>query len=190
MNVWQGMGTLSKADAADWNRLLTAARDAQFSELVERQSRFVFRVAYALLRNVADAEDVTQEAFLKVFRSGAWHDLQDEKAYLARVAWRLAATRRKSTPAVQEHIADRESAEASPEADAIQSNLEAVVHRLVERLPEKLRQPLALLATEELSSPEIARVMGIPEGTVRRRIMQARLILREKLERRGQVRHG
>ena len=60
------------------------------SELVQRQSRFVFRIAYAMLRNVQDAEDVVQEVFLKLFRSGAWEEMRDERAFLARTAWRMA----------------------------------------------------------------------------------------------------
>jgi RNA polymerase sigma-70 factor (ECF subfamily) len=57
----------------------------------------------------------------------------------------------------------------------------AAVHRLVDALPPDLRQPLALSTVEELSSREIAQVMGIAEGTVRTRIMRARQILKQKL---------
>jgi RNA polymerase sigma-70 factor (ECF subfamily) len=51
----------------------------------------------------------------------------------------------------------------------------------MDALPEELRQPLALSGIDELSSAEIAAAMGIPEGTVRTRIMRARQILKEKL---------
>ena len=64
-----------------------------FAALVERQSRFVFRVAYALLRNASDAEDVVQEAFLKLYRTGAWVGMVDERAYLSRTVWRMAVGR-------------------------------------------------------------------------------------------------
>ncbi len=59
------------------------------------------------------------------------------------------------------------------------SNWEAAVHRLIDSLPEELRQPLALSA--EMTSREIAATMGIAEGTVRTRLMRARQILREKI---------
>lgn len=62
------------------------------------------------------------------------------------------------------------------------SELEAWFHAHIDRLPEKLRQPLALAALGELKSVEIAGVLGIPEGTVRRRIHSARQILREQFE--------
>lgn len=52
----------------------------------------------------------------------------------------------------------------------------------VDALPVELRQPLALSAVEELTSPKIAALLGIPEGTVRQRILRARQILKQKLE--------
>jgi RNA polymerase sigma-70 factor (ECF subfamily) len=73
-----------------------AAREARFAGLVERQSRFVFRVAYALLRNSHDAEDVVQDTFLKLYRGGAWEAIENERAFLARAAWRIAVDKLKS----------------------------------------------------------------------------------------------
>src|SRR6266536_854062 len=75
---------------------LTTSSEA-FAALVARQSRFVFRVAYAVLRNSHDAEDVVQETFLKLYRSGRWQNVQDERAFLARTAWRMAVDRRPKT---------------------------------------------------------------------------------------------
>ena len=53
-----------------------ATRDENFAALVARQSRFVFRVAYSVLRNAQDAEDVVQDTFFKLHRSGAWRQMQ------------------------------------------------------------------------------------------------------------------
>lgn len=69
---------------------LSIDTDAEFSALVERQSRFVFRVAYSVLLNSYDAEDTVQETFLKLYRNGGWKQGNDERAFLARVAWRTA----------------------------------------------------------------------------------------------------
>src|SRR5690242_18787521 len=69
---------------------LSSVREERFASLVERQSRFAFRLAYALLRNPQDAEDVVQETFLKLYRTGAWQDIEDEEAFLARATWRMA----------------------------------------------------------------------------------------------------
>lgn len=61
-------------------------RDERFAVLVRRQARFVFRVAYAILRNVQDADDAVQETFLKLYRSQRWDCIEDERAFLARIA--------------------------------------------------------------------------------------------------------
>jgi RNA polymerase sigma-70 factor (ECF subfamily) len=157
-----------------------AASEARFVALVERQSRFVFRVAYAVLRNSHDSEDVVQETFLKLYRSGVWQRMNDEKAYLARSAWRIAVERlpkaRGGMP-----VPDLQSNCTSPEDAVIAADWNATVHRLIDALPEELRQPLALSTVEELNSREIAQVMAIAEGTVRTRLMRARQILKQKL---------
>ncbi len=68
--------------------------DQRFTSFVERNSRFVFRVTFAILRNTADAEDTAQETFLKLHRLRAWQAAQDERAFLARAAWRVAISRK------------------------------------------------------------------------------------------------
>jgi RNA polymerase sigma-70 factor (ECF subfamily) len=154
--------------------------DARFTEFVERQSHFVFKVAWAILRNQQDAEDIVQETFLKLYRNRAWEGVEDERGFLARASWRLAVDRmrtRRRAPTEPELSAPS----ATPEQAFIAGNRTAIVHRLVDALPEELRQPLALSAIDEMTSPEIASILGIPEGTVRTRIMRARQILKHKL---------
>ena len=157
-----------------------AEREVRFAALVERQSRFLFRIAYALLRNSHDAEDVVQETFLKLYRTGAWKGMRNEKAFLSRAVWRIALEK---LPKRRHEPPDLElpSSDATPEQVVITSDWNAMVHRLVDALPEELRQPLALSTTEQLDSREIAELMGIPEGTVRTRLMRAREILKQKL---------
>jgi RNA polymerase sigma-70 factor (ECF subfamily) len=156
------------------------SREACFTEFVERQSRFVFKVAWAILRNAQDAEDIVQETFLKLYQNNSWERIHDERAFLARTSWRLAVDRmraRRRAPMQLEPLAES----ATPEQAVIAANWTAAVHRFLDSLPEELRQPLALSTIDELTSPEIASVMGIPEGTVRTRIMRARQILKHKL---------
>ena len=163
--------------------------ESEFAGLVERQWRFAYRVAWAMLRNAHDAEDAAQETFLKVFQARAWRGIRDERAFVARVAWRAAMDRlrglavRAGAPSAQ-HSADEALAAVAdagrdPEQEAIAANETAALHRLIDSLPEELRQPLAL--STEMNSREIAEAMGIAEGTVRTRLMRARAMLREKI---------
>jgi RNA polymerase sigma-70 factor (ECF subfamily) len=157
-----------------------------FAELVERHSRLVFRIALAITRSPHEAEDVAQETFLQLFRGGRWDEIENQQAYLARTVWRLAVRRRKPGAHEQELDPQTPSAEASPEQSAMDAQLEAWLHLSIDRLPEKLRQPLALAALGDLKLVEVAAILGLPEGTVRRRIHTARQVLKQQMmERKG-----
>lgn len=175
-----GLGETVLADEQD-----IAVCEERFGALVTRQARFVFRVAYAVLRNSHDAEDAVQEVFLKLYRTAQWEKMKDERAYLARVAWRVSIDRL-SKARDSEDVGGRAHEESAapgetPEQAAVQANWSEVVHRLMDALPAELRLPLALSATDELKSHEIAQILGIPEGTVRTRLMKARALLKQKL---------
>jgi RNA polymerase sigma-70 factor, ECF subfamily len=158
---------------------IAAAREARFTALVERQARFVFQIAYALLRDAADSEDVVQETFLKLFRGNAWERMENERAFLARTAWRIAVGRNRPQYAQME--ADIFSPDMDPEQSAIAANRSASIHRMIDSLPEELRQALVLSAVEEMTSREAGEVLGIAEGTVRTRLMRARQMLKQKM---------
>jgi RNA polymerase sigma-70 factor (ECF subfamily) len=166
---------------------LTTDPDAEFTALVHRQSRFVFRVAYAVLLNSYDAEDAVQETFLKLYRNRGWRQAENERAFLARVAWREAVDLRRrlsrSSTELDASLALDQmlSLQASPEQTLTSANENAAVHALIDSLAEELRIPLVLSAMEELNSRQIGEILGIPEGTVRTRLQRARQILREKL---------
>jgi len=182
------MAKFGEDSAASCAALSIGARDEsaracqdEFAALVHRHSQFVFRVAFSVLRNVQDAEDVVQETFLKIYRLGSWSGIKDERAFLARAAWRLAVSRIRRAAAGQP---SEEAADMSPNAEEslIQEASDVVLHRFVDALPLELRLPLALSTVDGMKSAEIAKVMGIPEGTVRSRLLRARGILRKKLE--------
>ncbi|MFP5209969.1 MAG: RNA polymerase sigma factor [Acidobacteriota bacterium] len=165
--------------------VLSSDEEAEFTALVQRQARFVFRVAYAVLLNSHDAEDAVQETFLKLYRNGGWRNLDNECAFLARVAWRAAIDRRPraAQPANPDPspAADPPSPHPGPEQTLLLANQQAVVHSMIDALPEELRVPLVLSTFDELNSREIGQILSIPEGTVRTRLQRARQILRQKL---------
>jgi RNA polymerase sigma-70 factor (ECF subfamily) len=156
-------------------------RDERFAELVDRQSSFVYRVAYSLIRNAHDAEDVVQDTFLKLYRLNAWEKIQDERAFLARAAWRLAVGRRRNSETEMTPHSEKTEPGPNPEAALSAAAWNSLVHRMIDTLPEELRQPLALSGLQEMNSREIATVLGIPECTVRTRLVRARLLLKQKL---------
>ncbi len=184
------MATTHQIELGERETLTEDAREAgcedAFSLLVYRQHRFVFRVAYALLGSVPDAEDVAQETFLKLFRGDGWKAMRDERAFLARMAWRLARDRQRAMPPRHAELDEQVMASglASPEQQAVSADLTATIRRLIDALPEELRQPLLLSSVEQMSSREMAQVLGVAEGTVRTRLQRARGLLKEKLKRR------
>ena len=160
-------------------------REAVFARLVEEHARFLYRVAFGLLRHPQDAEDAVQDALLKLYRGESWRQMQEERAFLARVVWRTALDRRAGRVfAVEEDGAESRLADTrpTPETSAADVDQRALLHELIDALPEELRQPLLLSAMEELSSREIGEVMGLPEGTVRTRLMRARTQLKSAFE--------
>jgi RNA polymerase sigma-70 factor (ECF subfamily) len=142
----------------------------------------MFQVAFGLLRNRQDAEDAVQEAFLKLYRGEAWLRMENEKGFLARTVWRVALDH---LPRAVERMADVAEMQltasgGSPEQSVVDEDERAVLRRLIDGLPEDLRRPLVLSSVEEMTSREVAEAMGIPEGTVRTRVMRARTELRRR----------
>ena len=179
------MAVLEQAILAQPFAKRVAAVDA-VETLVREHARFVFQVAYSVLRNAHDAEDVVQETFLRVVRHQAeLSEVREPKAWLARIAWRIAVDRRRNQP---EMVADPDALLAqlhatgmSAEQMVARDELKRLVEMLIAALPPELREPLQLSTVEEMSAGEIAAVVGIPEATVRTRLFRARQILKEKL---------
>lgn len=161
--------------------------------LVREHSRMVYRIAYAVLRRHHDAEDATQEAFMRVLRySTELSGVEEPKAWLARIAWRVAVDRLKQRERAQEiPLEDPEkpfevaSADTPADETVHGSQFGAILERLIAVMPEKLREPLILSTIEEMSPREVAATLGTNEAAVRSRVFRARQILKEKLAQRA-----
>ncbi len=173
------------------------SQDEALEDLVRQHSRLVYRIAYAALRSHHDAEDATQETFLRVLRySRRLATVDDPKTWLARIAWRVAVDRSKRSSRKPEiPLEDYEgrsvevpSADASADQAMHGLQVGALLERLIVALPQKLREPLILSTVEEMSPREVAATLGINESAVRSRVFRARQILREKLAERGKLR--
>lgn len=177
------------------DRLPAAEAEAQaaqdFAALVGAHGRTVFRVAYVVVQDAAAAEEVAQEAFLRAWRGGRWRKLDRPGAWLARVAWRLALDRRKARAGAAGAPLPAEVASPAPGAEREMAAREEMtrLRALIAALPPALREPLQLTVLEELETADVARILGISPAAVRRRLMRAREILRQRWEK-GARRRG
>jgi|SRR6516164_1010089 RNA polymerase sigma-70 factor (ECF subfamily) len=158
----------------------TADQLANLEANVRDHARLLFKVAYGVLRNSHDAEDVVQETFLRAHRSG-FREIRDTQSWLATIAFRLALDRKRKPE-------ELDLAEFDPPAKNPDAEHQAIHHQQVDRLrtliaslPDDLRFPIVLSAIEELNSRQIGDMLGIPESSVRGRIMRARQMLKDKM---------
>jgi RNA polymerase sigma-70 factor (ECF subfamily) len=168
--------------------------EREFEARLADSSRLAFRVAFSVLRQREDAEDVAQEAFAKAYRS--FHQLRDQsrfRAWLVRMTWRMALDRQRSNRR-------RLGRELPIEVEAgLQTRLEPSRHRettadvvaarerakhlwnAIEALPDKLRLVVVLAGIEGHDMGEVSALLDVPEGTVKSRLFLARKRLKERL---------
>jgi RNA polymerase sigma-70 factor (ECF subfamily) len=170
--------------------------DDKLELAVREHARLVYRIAYSVLRNHHDAEDATQETFLRVLRyRRELGGVKEPKTWLARIAWRTAMDRRRKVNEIAfdemtESNARLRSSEIPADALLLSGEISRVLQTLIVALPNKLRDPLTLSTVEEMTPTDIAAVLGINEAAVRSRLFRARQILREKLPAFLEGKHG
>jgi RNA polymerase sigma-70 factor, ECF subfamily len=156
--------------------------EREFERLLADTSTLAFRVAYSVLRQREDAEDVAQEAYIKAHRSFRRLRNRDRfRSWLVRITWRLALDRQRSNRRrlAREDTHVRASESATPAVPHERS------HELVEAidaLPPKLRLTLVLAAIEGYDVHEVAQLLHVPEGTVKSRLFLARERMKEILK--------
>jgi RNA polymerase sigma-70 factor (ECF subfamily) len=160
------------------------AEEETLAVLVSQYAGTLYRVAFSVLRNAADAEDAVQEAFMRVLRHrDTLCEVRDQRVWLVRIVWNIVLDRKRraKTRPETDDVADLArvlpAGGLSAEQRAAAAQHHAHVLAQVEQLPEKERQVLVLSAFEELSSVEIASVLGITESSVRSRLFRARNLM-------------
>jgi RNA polymerase sigma-70 factor (ECF subfamily) len=160
------------------------AEDAALAALVDQYAGALYRVAFSVLRNQADAEDAVQEAFVRVLRHrDTLGEVRDHRVWLIRIVWNIVLDRKRraKTRPETDDVADlarvlpMKGLSAEERAAAAQHH--AHVLACVDQLPAKERQVMMLSAFEELSSVEIAEVLEISESSVRSRLFRARNLM-------------
>jgi RNA polymerase sigma factor (sigma-70 family) len=181
------------------SRLVELARGGDreaFRAIMTRCNQRLFRIARAVLRDEAEAEDVLQEAYTRAFAAiGGFRGEASVATWLTRIVLNEAHTRlrrRRPTADLDEveiaqhdgrviafpHLAGAED----PEVHAARAQIRRLLERAVDALPEAFRLVFILREVEELTVEETAEHLGLPEATVKTRLHRARRRLRHALE--------
>ena len=162
-----------------------------WDEIVDQHSERVYRLAYRLTGNAADAEDLTQDVFVRVFRSLSTYTPGTFEGWLHRVTTNLfldGARRRQRIrfDALSDERAERlRSVVAAPHEAYADRTFDADVELALSQLPPDFRAAVVLCDIEGLTYEEIADIMGAKLGTVRSRIHRGRAMLRTSLAHRA-----
>lgn len=159
-------------------------RNDEFAARVIDSQRRVFQIAYSVLANPADAEEVAQEVFLRAYRKFATlRDPARFRAWVNRIAFRLALNLQRTRHRQLARDTAWHGSRPDPAGDGA-SGEEDLLSRLrgeIDRLPEKLRIVILLCTVEDMDARTAAGVLDIPVGTVRSRLHLARKRLLEAL---------
>ena len=175
-----------------------AAKDpSAFEQLMRRHNGRLFRVARAIVRDDAAAEDVLQEAYLEAYRHiSDFRGSAQLSTWLTRIVVNqsLMRLRRQKRERVVVPFRDPESGAVtpqdfadergeSPSATAWRAEVRRILERRIDELPVAFRTVFIMREVEDMTADETAEALGIPAATVRTRLFRARALLREALAR-------
>jgi RNA polymerase sigma factor (sigma-70 family) len=184
-------GTQVDEDTAAAAATQSPGQDLSWERIVERHSDRVYRLAYRLTGDRHDAEDLTQEVFVRVFRSLGTYTPGTFEGWLHRITTNLFLdqARRKQRirfDALSEDRADRlTSAAPAPEVAYADQRFDDDVEAALATLPPDFRAAVVLCDVEGLSYEEVATILDAKLGTVRSRISRGRAMLRQALAHRA-----
>lgn len=168
-----------------------------WAELVHRHHGAVFRTAHAALLSSADADDAAQEAWIAAWKALAEFRGQSSfRTWILTIVWRKALDRRRSVMGWMRIIrldhADDDgpvlqlaASQATAEDVAVDRVSRARLKKLVKGLPRLHRDALLLMATQDLPYADAAELLGVPVGTLKWRVSEARRLLKERLQHHG-----
>ena len=172
------------AGKSDWDlvRLVADGREAAFRELLDRHQDAVFRLVRGMLRDAAEAADLTQETFLRFYRTaGKYRPEAALRTFLLRIAKNLCIDHiRRSRPVYMETPPEAVEEDTPDRALVRAESLEAL-NRAVSELPESQRMAVLLRHGENLRYNEIAEVMDTSVSAVESLLVRARKTLRARL---------
>lgn len=165
-------------------------QDARFNEYVVPELEVMYRVAYSITRNKADAEDLVQDTLMRAYRAIERFDGRYPRAWLLTIMRNAQVNRvRRKRPELMHdpdetmaRMADESADAADAESQLMDKEFEAPVEAALAALPEKFRKVVELVDLNQLSYQEAADALGIPVGTVMSRLHRARRNIRQHLE--------
>ena len=171
-----------------------AGEDSAWEELLRTHNRRIYNLCYRFTSRTGDAEDLTQEIFIKVFQSLQSYDAAQGTfvTWLSRVArnhlvdhYRRTRQERVTSSIEDEPtgLEDKPSAETHPMAQVESRERRELLQSALEKLSPDMREAVILRDFQDLDYDEIAQVLGVPQGTVKSRINRGRLELGRVLKR-------
>ncbi len=156
-----------------------------FSELVTRYKNLIYGLAYRLTDDTQEANDLSQDAFLRIFKSLAQYNKQYKfSTWAGKITTNLYLDRRKQKKALTLPLEEAQEIAGSfhiPESEYLKKELKSRVKNALDELPEKYRKPLILFHQAGMSYEEITQILKEPMTIIKNRLYRARLMLREKL---------
>jgi len=174
---------------------LRAGDKEEFARMVETYSGLIFRLAFKMLNNTEDAEDILQETFIKAYRNLKGFDGRASlSTWLYRIATNEALMKlRKKNPnfiSIDEPVGTDEGEREPlqivdwcclPEGELMNSESRAYLDKAIDNLPQTLKVVFLLRDIEGLSTQEVVETLNLSETAVKTRLSRARLRLREEL---------
>lgn len=186
-------------DDVELIRRIARGDHAAFEPLMRRHNSRLFRVARAILRDDAEAEDALQDAYLDAYRHiNTFRGEAPPRTWLTRIVINqaLMRLRRQKRDRVVVPFSDRSTIEPdhreaemadekseSPHAAALRAEMRRMLERRIDELPMAFRTVFVMREIEDMTVEETAECLSIPSATVRTRLFRARALLRDALER-------
>ncbi|MEK3885323.1 RNA polymerase sigma factor SigW [Paenibacillus sp. PL2-23] len=178
-------------------RLALKGDQQAFAELVDLYQDKLYHMAYRMLSNRQEAEDVVQDTFLRVYKNlDRFDETLKFSTWIYRIATNLCIDRlrkRKPTYSLDAESQEYEGLDGysmipsdnkTPETELILSDTQRIIHQAMESLPPKYKTVMMLRYIQDLSLQEVGDILGMPVTTIKTRVHRGREFLRKKLEHR------
>src|SRR5947207_1900681 len=162
--MFEGLRVTEGPVNVDEAMVLARTEEDQLELAVRQHAQLVYRISYSVLRNHHDAEDATQETFVRVLRAKRkLSTVDDPQKWLARIAWRVAVERRRKLPDISlqetaEFVSRLSTTEKRADDAMVAREAAAVLERMIPSLPRRLRDVLTLSTMEEMSPADVASI--------------------------------